>query len=98
MSYSGISIQEARQMLLAESVTVLDIRDLESFSSGHIENAIHAESIDVDSFIAEENKSKPLLVCCYHGISSKSAAQFFSEKGFTRVYSLDGGYAGWSGS
>ena len=98
MSTRGISIDEARQMLRGEAVTVLDIRDLESFSAGHIDNAIHAEAIDIDSFVVREDKNKPLLVCCYHGISSQSAAEFFAANGFTRVYSLDGGYAAWSES
>ena len=96
MSYQTISVEDARQLLQAESVTVLDIRDAQSFSASHIDNALHAEAIDVDKFIAEADKDKPLLVYCFHGISSQSAAQFLSDSGFTRVFSMDGGYAAWA--
>jgi thiosulfate sulfurtransferase len=95
MSYQTISVDDARQLLQTESVTVLDIRDGQSFSAGHIDNALHAEAIDVDKFIAEADKDKPLLVYCFHGISSQSAAQFLSDSGFTRVFSMEGGYAAW---
>lgn len=98
MSHRNISVDEARQLLAGEAVTVLDIRDPESFSDGHIENAIHAGAIDIDAFVAREDKNKPLLVYCYHGISSQSAAAFLTENGFTQVYSLDGGYTAWSES
>jgi thiosulfate sulfurtransferase len=98
MAYRTISIEDARQLLADEAVTVLDIRDPVSFSDGHIENAVHAESIDMNKFLAEEDKNKPLLVYCYHGISSQSAASFLTENGFTQVYSLEGGYTAWSES
>jgi thiosulfate sulfurtransferase len=96
MSYRTISIEEARTLLAGDAITVLDIRDPVSFSDGHIENALNAEGMDVDAFIAKEDKNKPLLVYCYHGISSQSAAAFLAEKGFTQVYSLEGGYTAWS--
>ena len=34
----------------------------------------------------------PVLVYCYHGISSQSAAEFLNQKGFEDVYSVDGGF------
>jgi thiosulfate sulfurtransferase len=37
----------------------------------------------------------PVVVCCYHGNSSQSAAQFLVEQGFTEVYSLNGGFEQW---
>ncbi len=98
MAYRTISIEDARQLLTDETVTVLDIRDPVSFSDGHIENALHAETVDMDKFLAQEDKSKPLLVYCYHGISSQSAAAFLTEKGFSQVFSLEGGYTAWSES
>ena len=37
----------------------------------------------------------PVIVCCYHGISSQQAAQFLIHQGYDEVYSLDGGYEAW---
>lgn len=33
---------------------------------------------------------------CYHGISSRGAAQFLIGQGFESVYSVDGGFEAWS--
>lgn len=95
MSYRTITPDDLRAMLKDKSVTLLDIRDAGSFAVGHIDGALSAEAVDIDSFVATEDKTQTLVVYCYHGISSRSAAEFFDENGFTDVYSMEGGYAAW---
>jgi rhodanese-related sulfurtransferase len=53
-------------------------------SAGHLES--YADTIE---------KSRDLFFYCTSGFRSKRVAKFFSEKGFARVYSLDGGIAAW---
>ena len=43
----------------------------------------------------EKNKNDTILIYCYHGNSSQSAANFFSHHGFKNVFSMDEGYEGW---
>lgn len=95
MNFKRITPQDFKQLAMQASCTLLDIRDPRSFNQGHIDDAIHIEQINVEQFVDEQPKDKPLVICCYHGISSQSAAAYFAEKGFTDVYSLDGGYEGW---
>jgi len=95
MNFKRITPQDFKQLAAQTECTLLDIRDPQSFAQGHIDNALHIEQINIESFVEEQPKEKPLVICCYHGISSQSAAAYFSEIGFTEVYSLDGGYAGW---
>lgn len=91
-----ITIDEARRLLEERQQTrVIDIRDPQSFASGHIEGAIQLHDGNVEAFLAETPKETPLIVCCYHGISSQQAAAYFSQQGFTQAYSLDGGYEAW---
>ena len=40
-------------------------------------------------------KNDTILIYCYHGNSSKSAANFFVQHGFEKVLSMDEGYVGW---
>jgi len=95
MSFRCISVEEAKQILDNENPTIIDIRDQNSFSNGHIDNAIHVEDLDIDSFIKRKNKNETILIYCYHGNSSKSAANFFVQHGFEKVLSMDEGYSGW---
>jgi thiosulfate sulfurtransferase len=47
------------------------------------------------AFITQADLDVPLIVACYHGNSSQSAAAYLAEQGFSDVYSLDGGFELW---
>ena len=58
MSFQCISVDEAKKLIDENNLTIIDIRDYNSFSQGHIDNAIHVEDLNIDSFI---NKVGSLL-------------------------------------
>lgn len=95
MPYQCISVAEAKALIDSTAVTLLDIRDAASFEAGHINDAINVNNDNVEAVLAHADKAKPLLVCCYHGNSSKGAADYFNAAGFTDAYSIDGGYEAW---
>ncbi|WOT05292.1 thiosulfate sulfurtransferase GlpE [Shewanella youngdeokensis] len=74
---------------------IVDIRDAASFAAGHIDTAFNLNNENISHYIAEADMDQPIIVVCYHGISSQSAATFLNEQGFDDVYSLDGGYSAW---
>lgn len=99
MEYTRISVADAKNLLAQKPKTqIIDIRDEESFSSGHIDNAQHVHNSNIQDFVAAANMDDPLLVCCYHGNMSQSAAAYFADLGFDESYSLDGGYEAWQQS
>lgn len=73
----------------------VDIRDPASFNASRIKGAIALDNANVADFIANTDKTTPVVVCCYHGNSSQQAAQFLAEQGFEKSYSLDGGFEQW---
>lgn len=95
-NYARLGSEDAYQMILDGPVTILDIRDEESFKAAHIIDAIHMDNAQVQAFIDDTDKAIPLIVCCYHGNMSQSAGAYLAEKGFAQVYSLDGGFAEWA--
>jgi len=78
-----------------EQAVVVDIRDAGSFSTGAIKGSQPLTNDNVQTFVEQTDKQLPVVVCCYHGNSSQSAAQFLVEQGFSDVYSLQGGYELW---
>jgi len=78
-----------------ESCTVLDIRDEQSFRQSRLPNAVRFN----DSLIRQLRKTgqhhSAVLVYCYHGISSRDIAKMLCDFGFSKVFSLDGGFAAW---
>ena len=93
--FKHISISETHELLQKQEVTIVDIRDAMSYENGHIPGAIALSNDNIEAFIAETDKNKPLLVCCYHGNSSQGAADVLNEKGFVDTYSIDGGFEAW---
>ncbi|MBO3277551.1 thiosulfate sulfurtransferase GlpE [Pseudomonas schmalbachii] len=83
------------QQLRTSGAQVVDIRDPQSFSMGHISGSQHVDNYSVADFIAKADLDAPLVVVCYHGNSSQGAAGYFVQQGFSDVYSLDGGFELW---
>lgn len=95
MSFECINIAEAKTLLEENDVRIADIRDAMSFNENHMKDAVNVNNENLPQFLQNTPKDAPLIVCCYHGNSSKQAAQFFAEQGYTRVFSLDGGFEMW---
>lgn len=95
MNFKHMSHAELNALRNQQSINIVDIRDPMSFNMGHIPNARLIDNSNVRNFIANADKQQPLVVCCYHGNSSQSAAEFFFQQGFVDVYSLDGGFEYW---
>ena len=95
-NYSNIELTQLEQLKQQGQVQIVDIRAPEAYQAGHIEGALHLHQGNIAQFIMDADYDEPLLVVCYHGISSQSAAQYLAEQGFDEVYSLLGGMEAWA--
>ncbi|MFT6269942.1 MAG: thiosulfate sulfurtransferase [Alphaproteobacteria bacterium] len=93
-----ISPQDTKERLAKSEIKVVDIRDDQSFELGRIPNSYHLSNGRLTQFINENEFDTPVVVCCYHGISSQQAAQYLIHQGFEEVYSMDGGFEAWRAS
>ena len=92
--YQCIDCQQAQQ-LLSDNGSLFDIRDTASFENAHPRLAKNLNNDNMQQLLTGIDKDQPLLVLCYHGNSSKSAAQYISSLGFSAVSSIDGGFEAW---
>jgi rhodanese-related sulfurtransferase len=84
--------------LINNDATVIDLRNAESFSRGHI---VNARNVPFDQFDAQLDKiakfkSKPIVAVCDSGVSSNKAVATLRKSGFESVYGLKGGMIAWS--
>ena len=93
--FKELDPHKEQEMVEEGSVNVIDIRDPGSYSAGHIPSAVSLNDTNVKEFIESTDKEKPLIVYCYHGISSRGAAEYLSQNGFKEVYSMTGGFEAW---
>ncbi|WP_434679339.1 thiosulfate sulfurtransferase GlpE [Pseudomonas sp. R1-18] len=92
--FKRIPPQEAHA-LREQGAVLVDVRDPQTFESGHIPDSLHLDNHSLADFIANADLDKPLVVVCYHGNSSQSAAAYLVGQGFSEVYSMDGGFELW---
>ena len=93
--FECINVADAHQKLQEKEAVLVDIRDPQSFANGHISGSSHLDNHSLADFIAKADFDHPLIVTCYHGNSSQSAAAYLAHQGFAEVYSLDGGFELW---
>jgi len=95
-TFKRISVQEAHEIMsTGNAVTIVDVRDPNAYAQGHIDHAQIINDDNIEDFLTKTDKEKPLICYCYHGISSQRAALYFTDQGFSQVYSIDGGWEEW---
>ena len=90
-----VSVDDANTLISDDEVLFLDIRDKEAYYQSHIDGAQHLSDETMDQICTTLDRSKSIVVYCYHGISSVDAAEFLKTQGFQNVASLEGGYTLW---
>ncbi|GAA0856196.1 thiosulfate sulfurtransferase GlpE [Aliiglaciecola litoralis] len=93
--FEHISVEQTHELLKQNKARLVDIRDEQSFEAAHVEGAVHLTNGTLQQFMSQTDFETPVIVCCYHGISSQQAAQFLIHQGFDEVYSMDGGFEAW---
>ena len=83
--------------LMNQGALVLDIRKPDQFAAGHVNGAKQLPSDQI--LTAGENfkrwKEKPVVVYCESGSLSAAAVRQLVVQGFTKAFSLRGGFAAW---
>lgn len=98
--FKSVDVEEFSKVISDGKVQRLDVRTLEEYGDGHIENAILIDVLEGTYEIkALEvlDKDRPVALYCRSGNRSKKAAEILSANGF-EVYELASGYKGWVAS
>lgn len=97
-TFTEISPEQAWHLLEQEGATLVDIRDARRYVYSHPQDAFHLTNESYGRLLDKVDYDEPIIVICYHGVSSRNAAQFLVEQGFEQVYSVKGGFDAWQRS
>lgn len=75
---------------------LLDVREPWEFGVCRIEGAQHIPMRTIPLRLAELDRDTEVVVVCHHGARSYQVAMFLEHHGFSRLYNLHGGVAGWA--
>lgn len=81
-----------------ETIQLLDVRTIEEYNGGHINNSILSninDELAFESAISVLDKNKAVYVYCLAGGRSSKAVEYLVQRGFKYVYELEGGMNAW---
>jgi rhodanese-related sulfurtransferase len=95
--FPRVSAEELKALAAKGAVTVIDVRDIDSFLAGHIPGSLHIPVSLIEGEIAFLPKDKPIVTYCTCPAeeSSGAAAQILQHGGITNVAALVGGLDAW---
>lgn len=95
--YSSISPTESTQMINHDDALILDVRENNEYSEGHIINSLHIPLSNLKTRMQdlEKHKTKKVIIACRSGHRSSSACATLKKEGFEQVFNLSGGVMAW---
>ena len=85
-----INFNDFYQIYQKESLSVLDVREVEEFEALHLEGARNFPLSQLADTYEQLDKTQPYYVICKSGIRSARACQFLAEHGY-EVVNVQGG-------
>ncbi len=81
----------------SEGAVLVDVREEDEWSEGHIPGAVHVARGFLESRIEQvaPDRSRPVVLYCAGGARSAFAAKTLEELGYENVLSLAGGFTDW---
>jgi len=93
--FARISVTEAQKMIGKDDVVVIDVREPNEYSAGHVPGAT---LIPVNSVFARKDeipRDKDIIFVCGVGQRSALACEMAAAAGLSRLFNLEGGTEGW---
>ena len=91
-----ISAPDLKAMMVAgDQFEFVDVRTNWERDIAMIDGACLLDQVHHDYLLGLDRDTR-IVFQCHHGIRSQSAAEYFLEHGFRRLYNLSGGIDAWS--
>ena len=91
--YQQIPQEEAKEMMDAQEVIILDVREQDEYDGGHIPGAMLLPVGMINEETAAgviPGKDATVLVYCRSGNRSKTASSALADLGYTNIYEFGG--------
>lgn len=94
-----IDVEELKtRMDNTPNLVLIDVRELDEWQAMRIPGATHIPKDTVSQVIESHvpDKNQPIYLHCKGGVRSVYAGEKLLDKGYTDVYSIDGGILAWA--
>jgi hydroxyacylglutathione hydrolase len=90
-----LTTPELKDKIDNEDWTVLDVRSIEEYESGHIEGSINIYTGLLPENLDKIPRDKPIAVICKSGTRSGFGASILKRHGLNNLYNVMGGMTSW---
>ena len=94
-----LTVAEVKTKLDArEQFHLVDVREESEWARGHLPGAIHLSKGIIERDVEEKlpDTAAPIILYCGGGFRSALVADNLQKMGYTNVWSMDGGWRGWT--
>jgi glyoxylase-like metal-dependent hydrolase (beta-lactamase superfamily II)/rhodanese-related sulfurtransferase len=91
-----VSPAELSELLIANHLVVIDVREPWEYAQGHIPAARLIPLGQLATSLADLDPAQPVATVCASGSRSQSAAALLGQQGFATIYNLQGGMDAWT--
>jgi sulfur-carrier protein adenylyltransferase/sulfurtransferase len=96
-SVAGISVQELKaKMDAGEAFELIDVREPFEFEIARIDRAKLIPLSEISERANELRREQAFIIHCHSGRRSAQAVRLLKQRGFNKVYNLEGGIDAWS--
>jgi len=94
-----VTVAEAKAMIESNpSLLIIDVSSQAEYEEAHLKGAVNIPLSDLSSRMGQLDRNSAILVYCRTGGRSAQACFVLVERGFTKVYNMEGGVAAWINS
>ena len=94
--FTRIDVHEAKEMIDAGGVQVIDSREMHEHAEGHVLDSLNISHMATLTRAEDLATDKPILFICKSGQRSAVAAEFAASLGLTDLYNVEGGHDDWA--
>ncbi len=93
-SFKNVSVNDLNNVIATNPV-ILDVRQPEEYTVGHVKNAKLMPLASLESRLSEIPKDQAVFVICHSGRRSKIASELLNKNGKTDIRNVEGGMVAW---
>ncbi len=93
--FTRIDVHEAKEMIEAGDVQVIDSREPHEHHEGHVPGSLQIQHMATLAQADKLDRDRPILFICKSGQRSAVAAEFAASLGLTDLYNVEGGHDAW---
>ena len=91
-----IDVDEAKRMIDAGGVQVIDTREPHEHAEGHVPGSLRIQHMAILLQADKLAPDRPILFICRTGQRSAVAAEFAASLGLIELYNVEGGHLAWA--